>query len=974
MKRLVTAVFVLFAACNCVLNHSIVEDALPPTPSVATSAYDYQASIVQNEFIVSLKGYHDKARRHNIMIDALKRFKKGSWREMERSNPASDFPSDFTVLQIHNDTDEKLNALKKHPDVRMVAHQRRVTRVLKNVNPFHADDEIRRSGESSRTDFSNLEEGIENWFPRKLKRSMDTHHDDDEEISGGDGTHKSRKILRNLPRQIAQSMQANVLWGLGYRGKGVRVAVFDTGLPKSHPHFKNVKDRTDWTDDSASVDTVGHGTFVAGVIASERECFGFAPDSDLYIFRVFTNKQVSYTSWFLDAFNYAILKRVHILNLSIGGPDFMDRPFVEKVWELTANNIVMVSAIGNDGPLYGTLNNPADMLDVIGVGGINYEDQIASFSSRGMTTWELPQGYGRMKPDIVTYGAGVRGSSLKGGCRSLSGTSVASPVVTGAITLLMSAVLHKNVEVNPASIKQAMISSATKLPNANMFEQGHGKLDLIKAYKTLSTYKPHVSASPSYIDFTECPYMWPYCTQPLYYGGMPTVVNITLLNGMGVAGKITTPPRWKPQVDGNGMMIQLSFSYSPHLWPWSGYLAAHFTVSKQASEWEGHAKGVITFNVTSPSTNANEDRVSTVNIPVHVAVIPTPARNRRILWDQFHNIQYPAGYFPRDNLAVTTNPLDWNGDHIHTNYRALYTHLRTKGFYIEVLGSPFTCFDAQQYGVLMIVDPEEEFFAEEVLKLQMDILKKKLSVIVISEWYDLQIMNKVRFFDENTRQWLTPLTGGSNIPAINQLLEPFGIAFTSNIYKGVITVGKEKLTYSSGTSIGKFPKNGQVVHAPKLVDQKAEIIKGESNTVANVPIMGFYDPQVEHSGRIAVYGDSNCMDSVHMDKDMNCFWLLDHMLNYTANSSEIPNSLKTMSDEFVNDIEFHPPERLEGSRFARFSKVVQNVAKDKVEQVPLPTCPSIEWSAPYINDQPPTIKDDNNTDPFPMAIVLTDPT
>ena len=41
--------------------------------------------------------------------------------------------------------------------------------------------------------------------------------------------------------------------------------------------------------------------------------------------------QVSYTSWFLDAFNYAILKKVDVLNLSIGGPDFMDQPFVDKV-------------------------------------------------------------------------------------------------------------------------------------------------------------------------------------------------------------------------------------------------------------------------------------------------------------------------------------------------------------------------------------------------------------------------------------------------------------------------------------------------------------------------------------------------------------------------------------------------------------------------------------------------------------------
>lgn len=55
------------------------------------------------------------------------------------------------------------------------------------------------------------------------------------------------------------------------------------------------------------------------------------------------------------------------------------------------SQVIIVSAIGNDGPLYGTLNNPADQMDVIGVGGIGFDDRIAKFSSRGMTTWELPQ-------------------------------------------------------------------------------------------------------------------------------------------------------------------------------------------------------------------------------------------------------------------------------------------------------------------------------------------------------------------------------------------------------------------------------------------------------------------------------------------------------------------------------------------------------------------------------------------------------
>ena len=72
-------------------------------------------------------------------------------------------------------------------------------------------------------------------------------------------------------------------------------------------------------------------------------------------------------------------------------------------------------------------------MDVIGVGGIDYHNNIASFSSRGMSTWELPNGYGRVKPDVVAYGRDVMGSRITGGCRSLSGTSVASPVVAGAV-------------------------------------------------------------------------------------------------------------------------------------------------------------------------------------------------------------------------------------------------------------------------------------------------------------------------------------------------------------------------------------------------------------------------------------------------------------------------------------------------------------------------------------------------------------
>ena len=56
-------------------------------------------------------------------------------------------------------------------------------------------------------------------------------------------------------------------------------------------------------------------------------------------------------------------------------------------------------------------------------------------------------------------------------------------------------------------------------------------------------------------------------------------------------------------------------------------------------------------------------------------------------------------------------------------------------------------------GTLIIVDPEEEFFVEEISKLHNDIVNKSLSLIVFADWYNVSVMKRVQFFDENTRQW-----------------------------------------------------------------------------------------------------------------------------------------------------------------------------------------------------------------------------
>lgn len=88
----------------------------------------------------------------------------------------------------------------------------------------------------------------------------------------------------------------------------------------------------------------------------------------------------------------------------------------------------------------------------------------------------------------------------------------------------------------------------------------------------------------------------------------------------------------------------------------------YLRVKPSAADHEGTAEGTIVLTIESPPGRGEKQRRSSeVRIPLKAAVVPTPPRQKRILWDMFHSIRYPPMYIPRDNVEMRQDILDWHG-------------------------------------------------------------------------------------------------------------------------------------------------------------------------------------------------------------------------------------------------------------------------------------------------------------------------
>ncbi|OSX68732.1 hypothetical protein BU14_2323s0001, partial [Porphyra umbilicalis] len=335
---------------------------------------------------------------------------------------------------------------------------------------------------------------------------------------------------------------------------------------------------------------------------------------------------------------------------------------------------------------------------------------------------------------------------------------------------------------------------------------------------------PRAALLPAALDLTAggCPYMWPHCAQPLFPGSAPAIVNVTVFNLGGVKGAITSIA-WAPGPGGE--LLAVAASLPDRFWPWAAGLGVHVRVVDDPaaaaavaglSDVPTVASGVLRLTIAA----VVEGTASTVELPVRADVVAPPPRERRLLWDTFHSLRYPPAYVPRDSLAETKDMLDWLGDHPHTNYQALFRHLRGAGYYIDVWSQPATCLPADvaaRYGALLVMDAEDYFSTAEVSAITAAVHDGGLALIVVAEWYSRPLMRDVRFEDDNTRSWWTPVIGGGNVPALNELLRPHGMALGDTVLSGEVAAPPyQRYGFMSGAPIVRVDLGGEALRARGL--------------------------------------------------------------------------------------------------------------------------------------------------------------
>lgn len=250
-----------------------------------------------------------------------------------------------------------------------------------------------------------------------------------------------------------------------------KVGIIDTGIDLNHFDLSPINSGYNpISSGQQPEDQNGHGTHVAGTIAARKNgkgIVGVAPNIKLYPVKAFDKDGSAKISSLIEALQWSIDNDLQVLNMSFGVDRDNDtlREAIAKTYEA---GITMVAASGNDGAT--TVDFPARYPEVIAVGAVNEDKQLANFSNYGSNL------------DVVAPGVDVESTWKNGQFNKLDGTSMAAPHVTGITALI----LGKFDNLTPAEIKEAIKEGATLLDSIDSAKQGAG---LVNAAETIELLK-----------------------------------------------------------------------------------------------------------------------------------------------------------------------------------------------------------------------------------------------------------------------------------------------------------------------------------------------------------------------------------------------------------------------------------------------------------------------------------------------------
>ena len=306
----------------------------------------------------------------------------------------------------------------------------------------------------------------------------------------GDGMAKlwlDGRVAASLKESVPQ-IGAPEAWAAGYDGHGVKVAVLDTGVDASHPDLVDQIDgKVSFVPGEDTSDVNGHGTHVASTIvgtgaASGGTYRGVAPGADLIVGKVLGNDGFGQDSWVLAGMQWAAESGADVVSMSLSDPTLSDGtdPMAVAVDTLSAQyGTLFVIAAGNAGPQ--SIGTPSSAASALTVGAVDKQDRLASFSSTGPLVRS-----GALKPDITAPGVAItaaRSQQMTSGAglyRSISGTSMATPHVSGAAAILA----QRHPDWSGAQLKEALMSSAKGLATGyTAYQVGVGRVDVAAAVR-----------------------------------------------------------------------------------------------------------------------------------------------------------------------------------------------------------------------------------------------------------------------------------------------------------------------------------------------------------------------------------------------------------------------------------------------------------------------------------------------------------